>query len=248
MANGPLILCPRFNAIAPCFGDLDGDGMPDLISGGSGDVPWSHMVRFDNAPTFEVRGYLAAGGKKIYHEYVHGDDTTFPFAIDFDGDGLIDILMGDGDGFVTFYRNEGSKTDAKFAAGVKLKTTDGKPMCVGDPTPEHASDFESHSGNRSVPAPADYDGDGKSDVILGWSGGPRGIYLNRGMGGDDGAPKFEVVKIKDMPWLPSPRPIAMDWDRDGDTDVLWASSYSLLHFASRDFMEHGYVKARLRAK
>ena len=50
---------------------------------------------------------------------------------------------------------------------------------------------------------------------------------------------------KDMVWMPLPRPIAIDWDRDGDTDIVWASSYSLLHFASRDFIEHGYVEAKL---
>src|SRR5207249_2597651 len=64
MRNGPAILCPRLNAIAPVFADLDGDGLPDLISGGSGDVPWSHMVQFGNTPTFEIRGYLHADGKK----------------------------------------------------------------------------------------------------------------------------------------------------------------------------------------
>src|SRR5579872_5039419 len=56
MAHGPLLLCYNFNAIAPCLGDLDGDGMPDLIRGGSGSAPWASMTSFGNAPTFEDRG------------------------------------------------------------------------------------------------------------------------------------------------------------------------------------------------
>jgi hypothetical protein len=290
MRNGPLLLCPRFNAIAPAFGDLDGDGLPDLISGGSGDVPWSHMVAVDNAPRFEWRGYLQADGRRIYHEFRHGDDTTFPYVIDWDRDGRSDILMGDGDGYLTVYRNTGSRFEPAFASQGRLLLTSGKPLCAGEPTPDRVSDFEGHSGNRSVPAPADYDGDGdldlicgnawgdiffyrnagggrfspgiriasgenrawtcpvdwdrdgKPDVILSWSGKPRTVYLNRGID-DHGVPRFEIVEIKGMPWIPHPRPFAIDWDRDGDDDIVWCSSYSVLHFASRDFIEHGYLEA-----
>jgi hypothetical protein len=49
-----------------------------------------------------------------------------------------------------------------------------------------------------------------------------------------------------MPWIPLPRPMAVDWDRDGDTDLMLASSYALLHFASRNFVENGYAAARIR--
>ena len=41
----------------------------------------------------------------------------------------------------------------------------GEDMCVGQPTPKEAKDFTQHSGNRSVPRPADYDGDGRPDLI-----------------------------------------------------------------------------------
>lgn len=292
MKNGPLIVCPRFNAIAPVFADLNGDGMPDLISGGSGDIPWSRMGKFANAPTFEPCGYLQADGKKIYHEFIHGDDTTFPFIYDWDRDGLLDLLMGDGDGYVTFFRNIGSKNDFRLATGVKLEMIDGTPLCVGQPINATSSDFESHSGNRSVPAPGDYDGDGKLDlicgnaagnvffyhndgsgkflpgvkiashngrgwtypvdwdgkldVILSWGGVRKAIFLNRGTS-PDGTLRFEErdLKEKDMVWMPTPRPIAIDWDQDGDIDIVWASSFSLLHFASRDFIEHGYANAKL---
>ncbi len=294
MANGPLLLCPRFNAIAPVLVDIDGDGMPDLVSGGSGDVSWSRMTSFGNAPRFDRRGYLEADGERIYHEFIHGDDTTFPFIFDWDGDGLQDILMGDGDGdgYVTFYRNVGTKSAPRFTSRGRLRLTDGRALCAGEPTPETVTDFEGHSGNRSVPAPGDYDGDGRLDlicsnaggevfffrnvggdrfapgvmfasgnnrgwtypvdwngdgrldVILSWSGGPQTVPVNRGASGG-GAPDFEVVQIKNMPWIPHPRPLAVDWNQDGDIDLLWCSSYSLLHFAERDFIDHGYVEATL---
>ena len=72
MAHGPFLLCYNFNAIAPCIGDLNGDGLPDLIRGGSGNAPWATMTSFGNMPTFKDQGLLSAGGKTIYHEFVPG--------------------------------------------------------------------------------------------------------------------------------------------------------------------------------
>ena len=48
-----------------------------------------------------------------------------PFVCDFDGDGLKDLLVGHfKDGLLWIYRNEGTNSQPKLAAGVKFK--DGK--------------------------------------------------------------------------------------------------------------------------
>lgn len=291
MAHGPMLLCYNYNAIAPCFGDLDGDGLPDLIRGGSGNDPWAHMVSFDNAPRFEDRGLLTADGKPIYHEFPPGDDTSFPYLYDWTNHGLLDLILGDGDGYVWYYKNIGTRASPQFAAGTKLLMTDGQPLCVGPPTSNVINTFKAHSGNRAVPAPADY-GNGKTDLICSnangdifyyrnagngrfepgvklasgnnrafvcpvdwnhdgrmgfvavWSSGPKAkLFLNRGIG-PNGIPDFDVKDIT-MPWIPTPRPLAMDWNHDGQVDLLFASSYALLHFAEHHFVEHGYVEATL---
>jgi hypothetical protein len=129
--------------------------------------------------------------------------------------------VSDADGEVFFFRNRG---DGQFEPGVKIA-----------------------SGNsRAFVYPVDWNHDGKLDVIVAWSGGPKiQLLLNQGLGAD-GLPIFKPQEITTCPpELPTPRPIAIDWDHDGEPDLLLASSYALLHFAAHHFVEHGYVEAEL---
>jgi hypothetical protein len=294
MPYGPLLLSYNFNAISPCLGDLDGDGLPDLVRGGSGSCQWASMVAGTTPPQFRDRGLLSTGDKPIYHEFTPGDDTSFPFLYDWTNHGLLDLILGDGYGYVWYYKNIGTKTSPNFAAGEKLQLTNGQPLLVGTQPTDKNSTFESHSGNRAVPAPGDYIGDGKNhlvvsdadgdvfffrnagdgrfepgvkiahglnrafvcpvdwnhdgklDVVVAWGGGPKiEILLNQGVG-PDGLPIFKEQQITtNPPELPTPRPMAIDWDHDGQVDLLFASSYALLHFAAHHFLEHGYVEATL---
>jgi hypothetical protein len=61
---------------------------------------------------------LEAAGKVIDTEIGH----AAPFVGDFDGDGVADLLVGQfGQGILWIYRNEGTTTHPKLAAGVKFK-------------------------------------------------------------------------------------------------------------------------------
>ena len=62
---------------------------------------------------------LEAAGKPIdANEIGH----AAPFVYDFDGDGLKDLLVGQfKDGLLWIYRNEGTNSEPKLAAGVKFK-------------------------------------------------------------------------------------------------------------------------------
>jgi len=62
---------------------------------------------------------LEAAGKPIdVTEIGH----AAPFVYDFDGDGLKDLLVGQfKDGLLWIYRNEGTNSEPKLAAGVKFK-------------------------------------------------------------------------------------------------------------------------------
>jgi len=61
---------------------------------------------------------IEAAGKPIDTAVGH----AAPFVCDFDGDGVKDLLVGQfGDGILWIYRNVGTNTQPKLAAGVKFK-------------------------------------------------------------------------------------------------------------------------------
>lgn len=61
---------------------------------------------------------LQAAGKFIDTDIGH----AAPFVGDFDGDGVNDLLVGQfGDGILWIYRNVGTNSQPKLAAGVKFK-------------------------------------------------------------------------------------------------------------------------------
>src|SRR3954447_15155468 len=61
---------------------------------------------------------IEAAGKPIDTAIGH----AAPFVADFDGDGVKDLLVGQfGDGILWIYKNVGTNTQPKFAAGVKFK-------------------------------------------------------------------------------------------------------------------------------
>lgn len=102
-----------------CFADIDGDGLRDLIAAGN-----DNRVRYYR--NTGVLGSPVFGGSTVVQE----NDGVFalPGSVggridiaDWDADGLIDLLTGDFDGTITWYRNTGSTNMPAFgAAGVRF--------------------------------------------------------------------------------------------------------------------------------
>jgi len=139
---------PRLNAgscAIPAAGDLDGDGLPDLVVGNAaGHLLYYRNVGEPGRPLFDKEVYLRAGGEVIriqaaYNGSIQGPSEakwgyTNPLLFDWDGDGLLDLLVSDIFGHHTWYRNSpasggqaGSPTEPAFAPGVKL-TFRGGPL------------------------------------------------------------------------------------------------------------------------
>jgi hypothetical protein len=143
--------------LIPTFGDLNGDSIPDLLAGNS------------NGLMEYYSGSLVSG--KV--EFTLQNDTfqniqlgydAAPQLIDVDKDGLLDLISGDIDGHVFYYRNGGTRTSPIYQANA--------PDTLG------GLDLNSIFPARTTPRLADFNADGKWDLAVGEMGGRLILFDN----------------------------------------------------------------------
>lgn len=154
--------------------DWNADGKLDLLIGDvQGRVhlmfnessPSAAPVGQDSAPVragqqrnlnvFAKSQELSAGGALI--KVGHGD--SHPVAVDWDGDKLLDLLVGCGDGSVLFYKNQGSAKEPKLA---KAET-----LVPASNFGEDAVKVAIRPGGRVKICVVDWNGDGRLDLLTG---------------------------------------------------------------------------------
>ena len=166
----------KFGAIAsPASVDLDGDGLEDLVAGNTAGYIGFIKNLGGNPPRWAAPIYLSAGGRVIRPQAGPNGSPlgtseakwgyTNVNAGDWDHDGLVDLVVSDIWGRNTWYRNAGTKSDFKFAAGQPIE------VAWNGAVPKPAWNWWDPKGNelisqwRSTPCLIDWNKDGLLDFI-----------------------------------------------------------------------------------
>jgi hypothetical protein len=233
--------------------DLDADGHGDIISGSywPGDLTW---FRGKADGSFEKGQILLdAAGKKLNagapwkSEQSPDMDSlaASPFMIDFDADGDLDLLVGNIAGRVVLIPNEGTAKKHEFH-------------------PERRRHLEAGGSRVEVkgdagPFMADWDGDGKADLLVGSGDGAVWLFRNEGTAA---APAFAkgttLLTTSDLGAVPADgapaRPgrrtkvCVVDWNQDGRVDLLvgdyWSQEAAAKKLSAEETKERDELRAR----
>jgi hypothetical protein len=196
--------------------DFRGDGKYSALQGGNG-----IKTLLLPGPSFKEPVELKTKtGKAIGKRAEHGDEWGSARFYDFDVDGKPDIVFGAVDGSVWLYRNVGSRAQPSFTDGEELKLSDGNALVAGIARGTKVTDFTVLQGNRAVPAAADFNGDGKTDLIIGTATSQIFYFENIT---NNRSPRFaagrELSKYSGRIDLTT-----TDWDGDGLPDIIFSCS------------------------
>lgn len=102
-----------------------------------------------------------------------------PTTVDWNGDGVLDILAGNSEGFVLFFENIGSNDEPKFLPATRVKAG-GREIQVQAGYSGSLQGLQEARWGYLSPNAIDWNGDGTLDLITGDITGDYLIYLNRG--------------------------------------------------------------------
>ena len=196
----------------------DADGLKDLLVGqADGKVRLFLNVGTEADPAFDGGTFLQVGPAGFKSDIDVGSRATLD-VVDWNGDGMKDLVAGAIDGKIHLFLNEGTDPLPDFLAET-FAQENGSALTV--------------PSARSSPVIVDLDGDGKKDILTGNTNGEMLFYSNIGT---DAAPSFSGFsyveadgQIIDLDSTGRSRPSVCDWTDDGKLDVLIGAGDGRVH-------------------
>jgi FG-GAP-like repeat len=131
----------------PTLANIDGDGDLDLVVGGNN----GNLVYYKNTGTAIAPIYTAQTGRNNPFDGINVGNYSTPTFADIDKDGDLDLIVGEKDGNLNYYKNTGTARVPSYT----VQTGPNNP-------------FDGiNIGNFSTPTFADIDKDGDLDLVVG---------------------------------------------------------------------------------
>lgn len=217
--------------IVPTPIDWDQDGDVDLIVGDEdGRVAFVENVSSDvsdqdgSAPVFNQPVYF-----QQHSDWLKFGALATPYCTDWDGDGDPDILSGNTGGYIGFFENQGG-TPVRWGAPVLLDAGDETLRIMAGPNGSIQGPCEARWGYTTLSA-ADWDGDGRTDLLVNSIWGKVVWYRNTGAG-PNGLPRLAASQPVVVDWPDeTPKPSWTWWNPEGKNLVTqWRTTPEAVDF------------------
>lgn len=137
---------------------------------------------------YRATGRLTSHGAPIFHDPtpllqinadLYAGTLPTPSVVDWDGDGVTDLIVGNSEGFILFFKNIGTDETPRFLPGERLRAADRDIHHQAGYSGSVQGTEESRWGYVS-PTVFDWNEDGLPDLVVGDITGDYVVYLNRG--------------------------------------------------------------------
>ena len=212
-----------FAHFTPATGDLNGDGLFDILAGmEKGDLVWFSNRGSKGKPEFRGCRFLRDEEGPI--------DTGWygaPYLFDWDADGRSDLLVGTSGNVILWWRNVGTRGEPQLRFRGFVEADGGRLQVPEEPVVEDTNGiFKRDYYNQ--PWVGDWNGDGLPDIVTGGYTTGR-VFFYRGVSrSEDGVPRLVYegsIEDDGMPldtvWAAAPT--AYDFDADGRLELITGS-------------------------